>query len=112
VKYPRYPAQRDVAQWVDYNFGHTPLAVTTLGLSEEVGELSRAVLKREQGIRGTYDEWTAEIAKELGDVMIKLLDVAETAGFDLQTVTALRWEAVSKRNFRADPKAHGLPEAS
>lgn len=104
-----YPPQHEVADWVERNFGRDRLDITTLGLVEEVGELCRAILKREQGVRGSFDEWTAEIRKELGDVMIKLLDVADKAGFDLATVTTLRWRTVSQRDFRADPRGHGLP---
>ena len=105
-----YPSQEAVAEWVELNFRRDPLAVKTLGLVEEVGELCRAIIKREQGIRGTYDEWTAEIRKELGDIVIKLLDVAECASFDLITVAAIRWESVSQRDWIAAPKGHGLPD--
>lgn len=104
-----YPTQAEVRQWVLHNFGPTLLDVTTLGLVEEVGELCRAILKRDQGIRGSYDEWTAEIRKELGDVLIKLLDVADTAGFDLAEAAADRWSVVSQRDFRANSRAHGIP---
>ncbi len=104
-----YPTQAEVRQWVLHNFGPTLLDVTTLGLVEEVGELCRAILKRDQGVRGSYEEWTAEIRKEQGDVMIKLLDLADTARFDLVEAAADRWAVVSERDFRANPRGHGIP---
>lgn len=106
-----YPSQTDISEWTYRNFGHeiNPL-VNALGLCEEVGELCRALIKREQLVRGTYDEWTAEIRKELGDIFIKLVDTADRLGFDLMTVAVLRWYTIRERDFRADPKAHGLPE--
>jgi len=105
-----YPGQVEVAAWVQRNFPAVDLGFNTLGLVEEIGEFCRALLKREQGVRGTYEEWTTEAAKELGDIMIKLLSIADATGFDLPTVTALRWNTVKERDFVNDPKGHGLPE--
>lgn len=98
-----------VHEWSVRNFGEIPQTLVTLGLAEEVGELCRAVLKRAQGIRGTREEWNEEIRKELGDCVIKLLDIAAYEGVDLVQVTAARWDSVSKRNWVADPTGHGLP---
>jgi NTP pyrophosphatase (non-canonical NTP hydrolase) len=104
--------QAAVHEWSVRNFGEIPQTLVTLGLAEEVGELCRAVLKRAQGIRGTREEWNEEIRKELGDCVIKLLDIAAYEGFDLVEVAAARWESVSKRNWVADSNGHGLPEAT
>lgn len=105
-----YPSQSDVTDWQRANFNQLGVAWTTLGLVEEVGELARALLKREEGIRGSYDEWSEEVRKELGDIFIKLLDVAQTLDYDLPTVAMLRWMVVRERNFRANPIGHGLPQ--
>lgn len=101
--------QAAVHAWSVRNFGELPQAVITLGLAEEVGELCRAVLKRDQGIRGTHEEWSAEIRKELGDCVIKLLDIAAYEGVDLTEAFYDRWGDVGRRNWVADPSGHGLP---
>lgn len=103
--------QRGVEAWVNHNFGESSRVVEALGLAEEVGELCRAVLKQEQGIRGTYAEWDAEIAKEIGDVLIKLASVATACGVDLEFAVKDRWETIRQRDFRADPTGHGIPDA-
>jgi NTP pyrophosphatase (non-canonical NTP hydrolase) len=108
-----YPSQTAVADWIARNFpGDTGIHCRTLGLVEEVGELCRALVKREQGIRGTTEEWDLEIRKELGDCFIKLLDVAEQTGFDLATVATLRWMDVRQRDWIKNPLGHGLPESA
>jgi NTP pyrophosphatase (non-canonical NTP hydrolase) len=107
---PRYPSQGEVNDWQAANFDVLDEAWTTLGLVEEVGEFCRALLKRRQGIRGSFQEWTTEAQKEMGDIFIKLLDVAGNMGFDLSTVVSKRWAIVGKRDFRANPQGHGLPD--
>lgn len=95
VKVHDYPPQEDVSQWVARNLGYETLGITAYELSEEVSELSLAIRKRELGPIGSYEERSTEIEKELGDVMLRLLDVAESAGFDLGRATAARWAEVS-----------------
>ena len=103
------PVQAEIHAWSVQNFGESPQTIVTLGLAEEVGELCRAVLKREQGIRGSTEEWTAEIHKELGDCVIKLLDIAAYEGVDLAEVACSRWAVVSRREWRSNNIGHGLP---
>jgi NTP pyrophosphatase (non-canonical NTP hydrolase) len=104
-----FDLQREVSIWAARNFPDDNRETVVLGLAEEVGEMCRAALKRHQGIRGTAEEWDAELRKEIGDVAIKLAHVAEVWGFDLGAATRDRWEVVSKRDFVADPIGHGLP---
>jgi NTP pyrophosphatase (non-canonical NTP hydrolase) len=101
--------QDAVIVWNGRNFPGTTAELHVLGLCEESGELARAALKRAQGIRGTRDEWHAEIGKELGDVFIKLCCVAAAYGFDLRSAVVERWNDISRRDFVADPIGHGLP---
>lgn len=101
--------QAAVHEWSVRNFGETPQTLVTLGLAEEVGELCRAVLKREQNIRATREVWDAEIRKEIGDCVIKLLDIAAYEGLDLVQVFHERWARVSQRDWVANPAGHGLP---
>jgi NTP pyrophosphatase (non-canonical NTP hydrolase) len=100
--------QDQVATWVDHNFPGTTPAEKCLGLAEESGEVCRAVLKLEQGIRGTREEWREEIAKELGDVFVKLCDVATAYELDLQDAVEQRWATVRARDWQADRIGHGV----
>lgn len=104
--------QAQVNTWVEHNFGHDNEMATVVGLVEEVGELSRAVVKRSQGIRGTREEWDAEMRKEAADVLIKLCDVASFYGFDLADAVAERWTVVSARDWKANPQGHGIGSAA
>ena len=88
-----------------------PPTMTTLGLAEEVGEVCRASLKLAQGIRGTQEEWLAEIEKELGDVFIKLLDVASVYGINAEHALVRRWADIRQRNWSANPTGHGIEKA-
>ena len=100
--------QEDMADWQQRHFGDGDELSASVGLAEEVGEVCRAVVKRHQGIRGTREEWDAEIRKEVGDVFIKLVDVARTYGFDLADAIAERWGTIQRRNWKADPQGHGI----
>ena len=100
--------QDDVQQWVVRNFGTDNELATVVGLVEEVGEMCRAVVKRSQGIRGSEEEWTAELRKESADVLIKLCDIAQFNGFSLAEAVAERWGKVRQRDWRADPQGHGI----
>ena len=99
--------QTEVNEWVTRNFDNSELTAV-VGMVEEVGELCRAVVKMEQGIRGTRAEWFAEIRKEAGDVFIKLCDVARFYGFDLSDAIHERWAKVGARDWKADPIGHGI----
>lgn len=102
--------QLEVDEWASRNFpDDTPEAVV-LGLMEEAGEVARASLKRYQGIRGTTEEWDAELRKECGDVFIKLCHVANVYGFGLADAVEARWGEVSLRDFVADKQGHGMPQ--
>jgi len=106
--------QDEIWPWAVHNFGdptECPTHVAVLGLAEEAGEACRAVLKRVQGIRGTDREWTEELAKELGDCFIKVIEIGAREGFDMETVLMTRWNDVKQRDFKADKIGHGMPEA-
>ena len=101
--------QDRVAAWVKHNFPDDTPETTVLGLVEEAGELARAALKRYQGIRGTQEEWEAEIRKECGDIYLKLCHTAVMYDFDLEEAILARWAEISKRDWQADPIGHGRP---
>ena len=103
---PTPPSQADVAAWLTDNFGPSRCVEhQVLVLTEEVGELCRAVVKRAQGIRGSRAHWTEQVRAEAADVLITLLAIAATEGFDLQHAAADKWAVVTGR----DATTHRMP---
>lgn len=104
------PGQRECGEWTDRNFlPGDNLERRALVLAEETGEAVRCVLKMQQGIRGTRDEWMAELRKELGDVQGALYALAHRAGIDLDDAWSDRWLDLSKRDFKGNPQQQGIP---
>lgn len=101
--------QTAIAAWLKQNFPDRNALTVVAGTAEEVGELCRAAVKLEQGIRGTEAQWRAEIEKEVGDVFIKLADVADYYGIDLADAIVVRWASVRARDWRNNRKGHGMP---
>lgn len=99
--------QRAQQQWSEANFGKHDYRQPFMGLVEEVGELSHALLKQEQGIRGTREEHEAAAKDAVGDVMIYLADLCSTRGWSLEECLREAWDRVQKRNWKADPKKGG-----
>lgn len=60
--------------WHQKNYPTETDSQCLTSIGEEFGELDRAELKQAGGIRGTWDHWQAEKAKEIGDVMITLVE--------------------------------------
>lgn len=103
--------QDEIGEWQEYNFpAKTPFdnAISTLGLVEEVGEMCRSIVKMEQGIRGTREEWMEDLKKELGDVFIKLCDVSNRYDVNLSNAIHDRWQNVRKRDWQKDKIGHGV----
>lgn len=102
--------QADITAWQIYNFPNSTEMQVYCGMGEEVGEVLRAVTKRSDGIRGTREDWTRELKKELGDVLIKCFDAARYEGWSLQEVLEERWAVVRERDWQRYPET-GLPPA-
>lgn len=60
-----------------------------LGIIEELGELSRAVLKKKQGIRGTAKEHDAAAFDAVGDMLIFTIDAANRTGTPIDWARSL-----------------------
>lgn len=101
--------QEEITEWVIRNFGNDSILATVGGVCEEAGELMRAAIKKDQGIRGTDEEWFQELRKEAADVYIKLNDVAQFYGFSLEDAISERWSEIRLRDWTKDKVGHGLP---
>lgn len=98
----------EVIPWVARNFPRETREMGGLGVSEEAGEVCRAILKQAEGIRGTYEEWDDEIKKEIGDVFIKIIHISYICSFNFEEIVSNRWETISQRDWIKDPKGHGI----
>lgn len=90
--------QTENLRWSRRNFGEHPSWHPLLGLSEEVGELSHAYLKRLQGIYPDQKHDSA-IRDAVADIVIFLCDFCNCEGIDLETEIQKAWSEVRCRNF-------------
>lgn len=74
-------------------------------LGEEVGELFRAVRKREN-IAFSAQTTSANLEEELADVFIYLLSIANRYQLDLESAFRLKEEQNKKRVWEKNPKNH------
>ncbi len=96
-------------EWADENFGEQPADYALFGLTEELGELSRAHLKGLQGIRGGEEKWEAEARKEIGDIATFLAQYASARGWSLGSCVEESWKITSDRNWQDFPEK-GAPD--
>lgn len=100
--------QRAHRRWLDYNFPDQQPHDALLGAAEELGELARAHLKHQQGIRGyTETKYRDEAGDAIADIIIYLISYSNTNGFNLSWEVSRAWkEIVSRRDWQKDP-VHG-----
>jgi NTP pyrophosphatase (non-canonical NTP hydrolase) len=98
--------QKLVGEWADRNFpsdeNHGRM-YCALGVAEESGELAHAVLKREQGIRGTAEKHDDDAKDAIGDISIYLMHFCCKAGWDFESIVRETAENVLKRDWVTDP---------
>jgi NTP pyrophosphatase (non-canonical NTP hydrolase) len=70
-----------------------------MGMSEELGELNHALLKQEQGIRGTPEEHEEAAKDALADLWIYSLDLCNRRGWDAAKILNMTWDQVVQRNW-------------
>jgi NTP pyrophosphatase (non-canonical NTP hydrolase) len=74
-----------------------------LGLVEEVGELSHAHLKQEQGIRGTVESYRSKKIDAVGDIVIFLANYCTQQGLSFEECVLSAWNEVKQRDWQKDP---------
>lgn len=94
--------QKEVFDWHVENFGPVPAWKPILIITEEIGELSHAYLKREQKIRMTenHDE---NIKDAVADIVIGLMAFCSIEGIDLETELLKTWDKVKQRDWKKNP---------
>ena len=98
--------------WVDHNFdrsdhaselGKRKATEQFLGVVEEVGELSHAILKQVQGIRGTDEEHDAKQRDAVADIVIFLAGFCYRKGWNLEELILEVWKEVRQRDWKTYP---------
>lgn len=78
--------QSELKVWTEYNFGKQTPEISILGMIEELGELSHAILKEKQGIR--VSDFLADKKDAIGDLTIYALNyfnsINKTVVFETQ----------------------------
>jgi len=102
--------QREHLEWSLRNFGNQPAVNPLLGVVEEVGELSHAFLKQQQGIRNAENLRAKEI-DAVADIVIFLTDYCNRRSIDLDAALEATWTQVKARDWKANPDtAHQIAE--
>lgn len=92
--------QQEVHEWATRNFGSNPSYHHPLmGVVEEIGELHHALLKQEQGIRGTWQENEVKAKDAVGDLMVYLFNLCQLRGWSLSEILNETWEQVRLRDW-------------
>jgi NTP pyrophosphatase (non-canonical NTP hydrolase) len=74
-----------------------------MGVVEEVGELSHAMLKQSQGIRGSYELHESEMEDAVGDILIYLTGFCSAKGWDMAEILETTAENILARDWIRDP---------
>jgi NTP pyrophosphatase (non-canonical NTP hydrolase) len=72
------------------------------GVMEELGELTHALLKQSQNIRGTDAEHIQKQKDAIGDITIFLASTCSALGFNFQELVETTWNEVKQRNYKKD----------
>jgi NTP pyrophosphatase (non-canonical NTP hydrolase) len=96
--------QVEQANWHAYNFGSSIPFQNLAGMMEELGELSHAMLKQSQGIRG-YDgvKAEAEIKDAIGDLCIFAMNLCNNLDITISDCIATAWDEIKDRDFKKFP---------
>jgi NTP pyrophosphatase (non-canonical NTP hydrolase) len=97
--------QEESGRWRAANFDPEKRTVFhgLAGVTEEVGELAHAILKSDQGIRGTAEEHKMAAFDALGDIIVYLCSVSDSLGLSLQDAVEYAWAQVKNRDWKANP---------
>ncbi len=83
------------------------ITYTTLGLVGEAGEIAEKVKKVIRDKEGNFEEAKEEIAKELGDVLWYVANLAFELGYDLGDIAAINIQKLGDRQERGKIQGDG-----
>lgn len=86
---------RYVAEWHHANYPTADVRDVALKLAEEAGEVCRAVVELDHP--SLHRRHHAQLADELGDVIIVCAALAERANIDLDGAVHRRWAVIRER---------------
>lgn len=95
--------------WEAHNFGDQQAYRSFLGIVEELGELAHCILKGEQNIRGSQQEFDAKAQDAIGDITVFLASYCNKRNWDYQSIIESVWGEVKNRDWKKYPK-NGLSE--
>lgn len=96
--------QKELHKWKMQNFADSTGRDQFLGVVEEVGELSHALLKMKQGIRGSEEQHIAEAKDAVGDILIYMFNMCSEFGWDVGPILTETWDEVSRRDWIQNPE--------
>lgn len=95
--------QDEILEWSTRNFGR-PVEIkydisSFLGMVEEMGEISHAILKMSQGIRGTREKHLEDIKDGIADLLVYLLDFCGRNELNAEQLLIDVWNTVKNRDW-------------
>ena len=92
-------AQREVDQWISqFEEGYFPPLAMLARLTEEVGELARALMHEHGGKKPKSDEERGNVGEEIADSIFVLLCLANSLGIDLDEQFASMMQKYRRRD--------------
>lgn len=89
---PKSPTHFEVADWLCERFGpDRDLGAQFHKLISEVGEVSDAILGRNEGFPPPAEGWDQNLRDEIADVVLVCMALAVTEGFNLNTAVGAKW---------------------
>lgn len=103
--------QLEVSEWHSYNFPDADPYKPLLKILEELGELSGAHLKEEEGIRGSAEFHQAAAKDAIADILVALTAYCFKRGWSMNDIFNEVWPEVKKRDWIKDPMKGGTGKA-
>ncbi|GAC1438336.1 MAG: nucleotide pyrophosphohydrolase [Thermoanaerobaculia bacterium] len=93
------PVQKEVDDWIlQFEEGYFPPLPMLARLTEEVGELARALMHRFGGKKAKAGEAEGDVADEICDALFVLVCMANSQGIDLDSAFARMMEKYRRRD--------------
>lgn len=91
-----------IRRWADMDIDTEGLALAEEAC-EALAGLFRAIVKRRHGTRGSHEDWTAQLRKEVAQTAAVLFNIAAIEGFDLLDAVQEEHERWIQTDTNHDP---------